>query len=71
MSNKCYFDLGGHVCTALRTKNCYECAFRKTHAEYEDGQRHAREILAKKHLIAFQAGNIMTTRAMRESGDEG
>lgn len=65
MSDKCYFDLGGRVCTALRRKDCYYCKFRKTADEYAEGQRKAHEILAKKHLVAYQVGDRMTTRPMR------
>lgn len=64
--NGCIFNYYTY-CSILNKKNCKGCKFRKTAAEWDEGQLKAQEILEKKGLEAYVAidrdGNkIVTTR---------
>lgn len=56
MSNKnvCKFDNGGKSCSALKTKKCDGCKFRKTEAEFMAGVEKAKAILESKNLIPIE-----------------
>ena len=56
MSNKnvCKFDNGGKSCSALKTKKCDGCKFRKTEAEFMAGVEKANAILESKNLVPIE-----------------
>lgn len=49
-TEKCYFDVNGK-CSALKSKECEGCKFRKTKEEFEAAQQAALEALERKGLI--------------------
>ncbi len=53
--NKCYFDQD-YKCTALNVKDCEKCRFRKTEAEYFEGQAKAKARLIKIGRIDVDDG---------------
>lgn len=50
--NKCCFDKKPRACGCLTVKECEGCVFKKTEKEYNEGIRHAQEILKAKKLAA-------------------
>ena len=41
MNDKCVFEINEHNCTALMTKDCFECVFFKTPKELARGREAA------------------------------
>lgn len=68
MTDDCYFD-AVTKCTALRVKNCEGCTFRKTRAEFLEDAKAAKEMLAAKHLEAYQHGTVISTRPARRRAE--
>lgn len=65
--NKCIFDEQEKYCTALTSKKCAGCKFRKTEREYIEAQHAAALTLDKKDLEPCTTKDssgqlIMTTR---------
>lgn len=52
--NNCTFDKG-NKCTALTTRNCEGCAFRKTKEELNEGREKAKAILDRLPKEQYEA----------------
>lgn len=67
----CIFGFGDQ-CSILKTKKCKGCKFKKTAAEWDEGQQKAKEILKSKGLevcegVDLNGDRIITTRPITET----
>ena len=55
--NDCMFYFSEGHCKILKIQKCERCRFKKTSQEYNDAQRHSREILKSKGLRVVERHN--------------
>lgn len=64
-TNRCRYinDLGWECCSLLDVAECPKnCKFRKTESEFQEGLRHAKDILDAKGLVAYSTINDQGVR---------